>query len=136
MINKPHPGVDRLIDLQRRLNKIILETNRAIQRDNTQLWKEFFHSQSNEDWDQMISALEILQQQNDFDLTPWQISCIQSARQALNSRQRRALDRAENKRQAWALAMVIREICNSIQGLDIPNGPQGNRMQNLFVETT
>jgi hypothetical protein len=135
MIEITHPGVDRMVDLQKRLNKIILETNAAIQRDNTQLWQEFFHSQSNEDWDEMISALEILAEQNDFNLKAYQIANIKSARSALLGGQRRALDRPANKAKAWSLAMSIREICNAIQGVDIPNGPQGpgNKINDLFV---
>lgn len=118
-------GMRELEVLTDYLNDIIIKTGRAIERDNHTLWKRFFHHYSNQDWDNMLSALELIKEHYPEHVQVFHSQAIMGARDILASaasEHGRVLDTKPYKTQAWRTAMAAREIINSVNGVNIPNG--------------
>ena len=120
-------GMRELEILTDYLNDVILKTGKAIERDNHDLWKKFFHHYNNQDWDNMLSALELIREHYPDAFERFHSQAMLDAREALateGSEHRRVLDTRPHKTKAWRTAMAIREVLNAVNGVSIPNGPQ------------
>lgn len=106
------------------LNNIIISTGKPIQHDNHGLWRRFFHHYNNEDWSNMLEALELIQQHYPDAFQRFHIQSMVDAREVLaqaNSESHRILDTKPYKTRAWRMAMTIREVINAVNGVNIPN---------------
>ncbi len=109
------------------LNDIILKTGKAIERDNHGLWKKFFHHYNNQDWDNIISAMEEILGAYPEAFEKFHRQAIFEARDVLaneSSKSQRVMDTKPYKIKAWKAAMAVREVINNLNGVVIPNGPQ------------
>lgn len=107
------------------LNNIILNTGTAIRRDNHGLWKRFFNHYNNEDWHNMITAMELIHDQYPDAFELFHTQAMRTARETLTTHgadHRRVLDTGPYKSQAWRMGMAIREVLNHLEGKHIPNG--------------
>jgi hypothetical protein len=108
------------------LNDIIVKTGRAIEHDNHSLWKKFFHHYNNDDWDNIISAMEEIQAAYPDAFERFHSHAIFEAREVLTneaSRSQRIMDTRPYKNKAWKAAMAVREVINNLNGIRIPNEP-------------
>ena len=108
------------------LNDIIVKTGRAIEHDNHSLWKKFFHHYNNDDWDNIISAMEEIQAAYPDAFERFHSQAIFEARDVLTneaSRSQRIMDTRPYKNKAWKAAMAVREVINNLNGIRIPNEP-------------
>lgn len=115
---------DMLVDITRYLNTVITTTGRAIDINNHELWNQYFHKWTNQDWDVMLSALEDLIRVQPHLFESWHKRNIQEARTAWHAQKNstdRILDTKRHKRKAWACVMTIREVVNKILDIDLPN---------------
>lgn len=106
------------------LNDIIVKTGRAIDIDNHKLWRRFFHHWTNEDWENMLAALDLIQQHYPEVFQKFHRQAILEARSVLSTASdlHRILDTKPHKSKAWRVAMSVREIVNELNGVVIPNG--------------
>jgi len=119
-------GCDNCQEIANLLNNIIKTTGTAIAIDNQDIWKGFLHKKStdNEYWDDTLTAMEMFRQAKPGAFKTFNVTAVNEARWALTSGKAlhpRCLDTKENKGKAWKLIMSIREVVNSIHGIDIPN---------------
>ena len=108
------------------LNDIIIKTGRAIERDNHGLWKKFFHHYNNEDWLNIIAAMEEIREAYPEAFERFHTQAIFEARDVLTneaSKSQRIMDTRPYKMRAWKAAMAVREVVNNLNGVSIPNGP-------------
>lgn len=108
------------------LNNTILMTGKPIERDNHSLWKRFFHHYNNTDWDNMLTAMELIKDNYPDAFKIFHKQALSDARDVLasaGSEHTRILDTGPYKTKAWRVAMAIREVVNAVNGVDIPNGP-------------
>jgi len=108
------------------LNEIIQDTGKAIEIDNSKIWKGFLHQKSvdNGFWDDTITAMEMLREKAPASFKTFNITAVNEARWALTAGKTshpRTLDTKENKGKEWKLIMSIREVINSINEVNIPN---------------
>jgi hypothetical protein len=118
-------GVREMEILTEYLNRVITMTGKPIERDNHSLWKKFFHHWNNEDWDNMITALEAIKEHYPEAFERFHTQALVDAREVLaqeSSKSARILDTKPYKTRAWKMAMAIREVINNINGVNIPNG--------------
>ena len=118
-------GMRELEILTDYLNDTIIKTGRAIERDNHGLWKKFFHHYNNQDWDNMITALELIKEHYPEAFERFHSQALMEARDVLAqdaSKHTRILDTKPYKNKAWKTAMAAREVLNSVNGVNIPNG--------------
>jgi len=107
------------------LNDIILKTGRAIERDNHGLWKKFFHHYNNDDWNNIITAMEEIREAYPDAFERFHSQAIFEARDVLtneSSKSQRIMDTRPYKIKAWKAAMAVREVINNLNGVNIPNG--------------
>jgi len=106
------------------LNNVIITTGRPIDRDNHTLWKKFFHHYDNVDWTNMIGAMDLIKEHYPEAFKIFHSQAIADAREILSDQDNqrgRILDTRPHKNRAWKAAMAIREVVNTVNGLDIPN---------------
>lgn len=119
-------GMRELEVLTDYLNDIIIKTGKPIERDNHGLWKKFFHHYNNEDWDNMLEALDLIHEHYPEAFEVFNTQALRQAREILadkGSESARVLDTKPYKTQAWRCAMSIREVINRLNGVNIPNAP-------------
>lgn len=118
-------GLERVFEVAQMLNNIIKTTNQPIDINNKQIWGEYLHKFSNEDWDDMLTALEEMRKIEPGAFTAYHNNNMITARQHLDKGElqgkTRALDKRETKRTAWAMIMTMRECYNRAAGVDLPN---------------
>lgn len=117
-------GMRELEVLTDYLNDTIQRTGQPLQRDNHTLWKRFFHHWNNEDWSAMLEALDLIQEHFPEAFEAYHRQAIREARNTLAEaagESHRILDTKYHKTKAWRTAMAIREIINTVNGVDIPN---------------
>ena len=120
-------GVREVEILSDYLNDIILKTGKPIERDNHGLWKKFFHHYNNEDWLNIIEAMEQILEAYPESFEKFHRQAIFEARDVLtneSSKSQRIMDTRPYKTKAWKAAMAVREVINNLNGVHIPNGPQ------------
>ena len=108
------------------LNDIIIKTGKSIERDNHGLWKKFFHHYNNEDWHNIISAMEEIRSAYPEAFERFHTQAIFEARDILTneaSASQRIMDTKPYKTRAWKAVMAVREVVNNLNGVSIPNGP-------------
>ena len=113
-----------LVDITNYLNTIIRTTGKQIDINNRELWNQYFHRWSNEDWDIMLTALEELIRTQPHLFEAWHLRNVQAARSAWHAQKNsadRVLDTKRHKPKAWACVMTIREVVNKILDIDLPN---------------
>ena len=122
------------------LNEIILNTNDSIQIDNhAGIWNPFLHKYTNEDWDDMLAALEGMTRVDGTKFRDYDRTNMITARQLLDTGimqgKPRVLDKRETKRTAWAMIMTMREVYNRFYDIDLPNKPgQGHKPKNNYSQ--
>lgn len=119
-------GIREVEILSDYLNDIILKTGRTIERDNHGLWKKFFHHYNNQDWDNIITAMEEILEAYPEAFEKFHRQAIFEARDVLTneaSKSQRIMDTRPYKIKAWKAAMAVREVINNLNGVHIPNGP-------------
>ena len=114
-------GLEQVFDVARMLNSVITDTNEPININNKQIWGEYLHVFSNEDWDNMLTALEEMQDMEPGAFRSHDSDNIRQARLNLDMSKPRSLDKRETKRHAWAAIMTMRETYNRCAGIDLPN---------------
>ena len=108
------------------LNGIITNTGKAIDIDNQDIWRGFLHQREvdNEFWEDTIQALEMLERECRANFKGFNHEALWAAREALDACKNdhpRCMDQKNNKGKTWKLIMSIREVVNSINGIDLPN---------------
>lgn len=108
------------------LNGIIQDTGRAIDTDNRLIWKGLLNAAEirNEFWSDTIQAMEMLERESRENFHSFNREAVWAAREALDTdspAHTRCMDQSHNKGRTWRLCMTIREVINSINGVDIPN---------------
>jgi succinate dehydrogenase/fumarate reductase flavoprotein subunit len=119
-------GIDLLTELTDYLNQTIITTNDQLQRNNTDLWDKFFHTYSDQDWDAMLTAMELLLQHYPeyFDAASKHKLTVKQTRTVWHKHNNnRILDHDQHKGTAWKMAMTIREVVNASTGVNLPNKP-------------
>jgi hypothetical protein len=137
-------GLERVFEVAQMLNNIIKATNQPIDINNKQIWGDYLHKFSNEDWDDMLTALEEMRKIEPGAFTAYHNNNMITARQVLDKGQlqgkTRVLDKRETKRYAWAMIMTMRECYNRAAGTPLPNtagqapAPAKNNYTQLFGE--
>lgn len=120
-------GVDLIAELTYTLNKIILESGEAIDINNKEIWDGYLHKYSNEDWDDMLAAIEGMYECMPGIFKPFHEDAMVQAKMTLDKyapSQNRVLDHKDHKKKAWKMIMAMRELLNIFNGVDIPNRPQ------------
>jgi hypothetical protein len=130
-------GADLATEIAGVLNDIILTTGEAIARDNKVIWEGYLHRYSNQDWDDMLTAMEGISELTPGIFKPYHLDAMCQARLAVahaSPGQARVLDHARHKRKAWSMIMAIREVINKFNGVEIPNRSQPikRRSQSTF----
>ena len=118
-------GMRELEVLTDYLNDVIVKTGKPIERDNHGLWKRFFHHYNNEDWANMLAALELIKEHYPEHFETFHSQALRDAIEVLtdhSAEHRRILDTKPYKTKAWKTAMAIREVVNGVNGVTIPNG--------------
>lgn len=118
-------GMRELEILTDYLNDIIIKTGKAIERDNHGLWKKFFHHYNNEDWANMLAALTLIKEHYPDAFQLFHSQALTDATEILATKasdSARVLDTKPYKTKAWRTAMAIREVINTVNGVNIPNG--------------
>ena len=109
------------------LNDIILSTGEAIDINNKTIWDNYLHKYSNEDWADMLSAVEGMYEGMPSIFKRFHEDAMVQARMTLDKfapSQNRVLDHKDHKRKAWKMIMAIRELLNDFNGVKIDNKAQ------------
>ena len=120
-------GVDLMAEITYTLNNIILETGEAIDINNKAIWDGYLHKYSNEDWDDMLSAVEGMYEQMPGIFKRFHEDAMVQARMTLDKfspSQNRVLDHKDHKKKAWKMIMAVRELLNDFNGVKIDNKAQ------------
>ena len=135
-------GLERVFEVAQMLNDVIKTTNQPIDINNKTIWGDYLHKFSNEDWDDMLTAMEEMRKIEPGAFSAYHNNNIINARQHLDKGQlqgkTRSLDKRETKRHAWAMIMTMRECYNRAAGIDLPNkagqapAPAKNNFNQLF----
>jgi hypothetical protein len=130
-------GVDLATEITLTLNRIILETGEAIDINNHTIWGEYLHRYTNQDWEDMLSAMEGLHEHLPGMFKPYHEHALLEARMTLDKHslaQSRVLDHKDHKRKAWKMIMAMRELINDFNGVRIDNKaqPAKPRMESKF----
>jgi len=114
-------GIDLWEEIALKLNDIILTTGDEIKANNHGIWNGYLHRYTNDDWDDMLTALEMIFKQYPEHFRGYDISNIRKARTALDPNTHKCLDTKPHKSKAWATIMTMREVYNRVYDIKLPN---------------
>jgi hypothetical protein len=119
-------GVKNCESITDLLNGIIVDTGKAIDIDNQQIWRGFLHQPevNNDFWSDTIQAMEMLERECRDNFKGFNREAVWTAREAFDLSRAdhpRCMDQSKNKGKTWKLIMTIREVINAINELEIPN---------------
>lgn len=126
----PARGVELWSDITATLNEIIETTGKKIDINNTKIWKEYLHTWDNNDWQDIFSAVEAVLFQRPDIFKKYHIKNYEEALMVLKlglGLSDRVLDKKQNKKHAWAMIMTLREVLNTLNGVDLPNDDKPRR---------
>ena len=103
------------------LDSIIIDTQLPIDINNKAIWDPYLHKWTNEDWEDMFSIIDHAIKTNPDIALDYNRTAILNAQAALDKGGRRALDKKDTKRYAWAAIMSMREMYNKLNGWAIKN---------------
>ena len=110
----------------------ICKTEGGIQRDEARIW-DILHGMNTDEWDNLISTLEAVAQDDASCLYPNDVTVLKQARHDFNKSLAQGKDfvgrplvaKSGNKRTVWQVTMMMREVINRYSGVHVPNRPNG-----------
>ena len=115
-------GIDLWESIAHTLNDIVT-TEGTIKKDNPRIWQGYLHTWSNEDWENIFSALNTVHQRNPDVFTAFNERKLTEANSVFKKSSMlhtRCMDRKANKTYAWSTIMLMREVWNQIHSIDLP----------------
>jgi hypothetical protein len=110
------------------LNSIIVNSGKQIDKNEKAIWDGFLHQATNQDWEDIFAAFKHMINTGGVHLTHYQQTRFDEAYTTFQQdkhRRERCMDikyKFKNtKVLSWGMIMVIREVVNTINGVDIPN---------------
>ncbi len=115
-------GIDLWESIATTLNDIVT-TEGTIKKDNPRIWQGYLHTWSNEDWENIFSALNTVRTHNPDVFTEFNERKLLEAVAVFKKGSMlypRCMDRKHSKTYAWATIMLMREVWNQIHKVDLP----------------
>lgn len=120
-----------LINETARILNDICISDGGIEENDARIWDEWMHLLNNEDWLDLLAAMEGLEQDSPGIFYPADSRVFNQARKdlqvSINKNKdfvgRRLVAKSGNKNTAWQTVMRVREVLNRYRGEVIPNRP-------------